>query len=54
MKAFRTIALTAVITLAAVPAMHANQTGANPHPQVVTASSSFMSYVQAVLALFGA
>ncbi len=47
MKSFRSIALVAVLALTAAPAMHAERTGCNPHPQAAT------TVVQAVLSFLG-
>ena len=34
-KSFRSFAFAAALTLLAVPALHADRTGCNPHPQAV-------------------
>lgn len=55
-KSFRSFALVATLALAAVPAVRADQTGCNPHPQAATvaAPSTFMTYVYIVMSYFGA
>lgn len=52
-KSLRSFALVATLAFAAVPAVRADQTGCNPHPQVSTLST-FMTYVYVVLSHFGA
>ena len=52
-KSIRSFALIAALTVAAVPAVRADQTGCNPHPQVVTAST-FSILVSTVIAYLGA
>ncbi|MGI4826899.1 MAG: hypothetical protein ACRYFU_01710 [Janthinobacterium lividum] len=57
MKKFvRSFALVSALTLAAAPALRADQTGCNPHPQAnaVAAPSTFMMYVYVVMSYFGA
>ena len=39
-KSIRTLALLAVLSFAVTPALHANMTGCNPHPQDVAVQSS--------------
>ena len=55
-KSIRSFVLVATLALAVVPAVRADQTGCNPHPQVATvvAPSALMTYVYAVLSYFGA
>lgn len=55
-KSLRSFALVAAISLALVPAVHADQTGCNPHPQVATvvAPSVLSTYVLVVVSLLGA
>lgn len=55
-KFIRSFTLVATLALAAVPAVRADQTGCNPHPQAATvaATSTFMTYIYVVLSYFGA
>lgn len=55
-KSIRSFALVATLALAAVPAVRADQTGCNPHPQAATvaAPSTLMTYIYVVLSYFGA
>jgi hypothetical protein len=55
-KSIRSFALVVTLALAAVPAVRADQTGCNPHPQVasVSATSSFVIVVYTVIGLLGA
>lgn len=55
-KFVRSFALVSALTLAAAPALRADQTGCNPHPQAnaVSAPSTFMMYVYVVMSYFGA
>jgi hypothetical protein len=55
-KSIRSSALIAILTLAAVPAVRADQTGCNPHPQVVTVAppSTLAILVSTVVLYLGA
>ena len=55
-KYARSFALVSALTLAAAPAVRADQTGCNPHPQsnTVAAPSTFMTYVYVVMSYLGA
>lgn len=39
-KSFRMLVVFSLLSLTALPCSHAEQTGANPHPQIEVASSS--------------
>lgn len=54
-KSVRSIALVAVLVLTAAPAALANQTGCNPHPQVLTVSapSPLTVFVYTLLSVLG-
>jgi len=53
-KSIRLFALVAVMTLAGVPVMHAEQMGTNPHPQVTKAApGSWASFVYNLRSYFG-
>lgn len=51
-KSIRSVALVAVLALSASPAMYANQTGCDPHPQAVK-TSTLDAIVYTVLSYFG-
>ena len=54
-KSFRLLVVALLLSLTALPCSHAEQTGANPHPQAAVASSStwdvFVYTVRAYLGL---
>ena len=55
-KSLRSFALVATLAFAVVPVALANQTGCNPHPQVVTvdAPSTLAIVVSAIVGYLGA
>jgi hypothetical protein len=54
-KSFRLFALVAVLSLVAAPSLHAERTGTNPHPQVVSvvSPSAWDTIVYTVRSYFG-
>lgn len=42
-KSFRNIAFAAVLAVVAVPSLHADRTGCNPHPQAVATTFTPMA-----------
>ncbi len=52
-KSIRSVALVAVLALTASPAMYANRTGCDPHPQAVAQSSTLSLVAYAVLSYLG-
>ena len=53
-KSFRSFAVIATLAFAVVPAVRADQTGCNPHPQMRSAApSGLMTYFHAMMGFFG-
>lgn len=50
-KSLRSIVAIAVLAFTMTPALHANQTGCNPHPQAAT--SDWIAIVAAVIGVLG-
>lgn len=48
-KSLRSLVLVALFAVSAVPSLHANRTGCNPHPQVETSVMSVATIVYTVM-----